>query len=152
MTDMTDETMAVDRSTADGLTGVRRGAFTGYRWLLLTFLLLGIVQVFLAGLGVFDLDGQPLGTESETAFDPHRTLGYLLAPIALLVVVLCLVARPGRREIVLSVALLLLVGVAQSALAAVGEDTPLFGGLHALDGMLILGIAGVLHARTRRPR
>ena len=92
-----------------------------------------------------------MGAESETAFDPHRTR-YLLALVALLILVLCLIARPGGREIALSAALLLLVGLAQSALAAVGEDTPLFGGLHALDGLLILGIAGVLFTRARRPR
>ena len=35
------------------LTGVRRIALTGYRWLLLAFLLAGAAQIFLAGLGVF---------------------------------------------------------------------------------------------------
>ena len=46
-------------AVAAGLTGVRRCALTGYRWLLLAFLLAGCTQIFLAGLGVLsfgDLD------------------------------------------------------------------------------------------------
>lgn len=148
-----EDVIAVDRrAPAAPRTGLRRAATTGYRWLLLAFLLLGAFQVFLAGLGVFSLDGEQLGTESETALDPHRTLGYLLGPVALAILVLALVARPGTRAVVLSVVLLLLVGLAQSVLAVLGEDTPLFGGLHAADGILILGIAGLLYAWSRRLR
>jgi hypothetical protein len=38
----------------------------------------------------------------------------------------------------------------QSLLASVGEDTPFFGGLHALDGLAILGLAGYLFGQARR--
>ena len=37
---------------------VRRAALVAYRWLLLGFLLLGAVQIFLAGLGAFRIDNQ----------------------------------------------------------------------------------------------
>ena len=37
-------------------TGLRRAARAGYRWLLLAFLVLGAVQIFLAGLGAFRID------------------------------------------------------------------------------------------------
>jgi hypothetical protein len=40
--------------------------------------------------------------------------------------------------------------VAQSILADLGEDTAFFGGLHAIDGLAILGIAGYLHAAARK--
>lgn len=110
-----DDVIAVDRPTpAAPRTGLRRAAATGYRWLLLAFLLLGVVQIFLAGLGVFNLDGEQLGTDSETALDPHRNLGFMLSPVALVIVVLAVLARPGARAVVLSVVLLLLVGVGQS--------------------------------------
>jgi len=39
------------------ISPLRRTAFAGYRWLLLIFLLLGVVQIFLAGFGVFSLHG-----------------------------------------------------------------------------------------------
>ena len=148
---MNENTTTTDtRTTAAGLTGVRRGAFTGYRWLLLAFLVLGVVQIFLAGLGVFSLDGRQLGGDDETAFDPHRNLGYGLGLLALLILILALIARPGARAIVLSAVLFVLAGLVQSMLAAIGEDTAFVGGLHAFDGMLILATAGFAYASCRR--
>ena len=143
-----------DTNTADSasstLTGLRRGAFTGYQWLLLAFLVLGVVQIFLAGLGVFNLNGDELGTAGETAFDPHRDLGFAMGAVAVIILVLAVIARSGSRAIILSVLLVLLTAVAQSVLADLGEDTPFFGGLHALDGLVILGIAGFLRESSRR--
>jgi hypothetical protein len=140
--------------TADGTgpspTGVRGVAARGYRWALLLFLLLGVIQIFLAGLGVFDLRGQEMGAPGETALDPHRMMGMVLSVLALVIVILAAVARPGRRAIVFSLVLLLLTTVVQSLLAGAGEDTAFFGGLHALDGLAILGIAGYLRASARR--
>ncbi len=106
---MRDNTIAVDTSTpTTTLTGVRRGAFIGYQWLLLAFLLLGVVQIFLAGLGVFNLDGQELGAKSETAFGPHRNLGFAMGGLALIILILALIARPGARAIILSAVMFLL--------------------------------------------
>jgi drug/metabolite transporter (DMT)-like permease len=147
---MSDNTKATDASTQSTPTGLRRGALTGYRWLLLAFLVLGVVQIFLAGLGVFNLNGEKLGTPGETAFDPHRVLGYVMAVVAVIILVLAVIARAGGRAIILSALLILLAGPAQSILADLGEDTPFFGGLHALDGLVILGIAGFLHSSARR--
>ena len=62
-----------ERGTARPVTGLRRGAFLGYQWLLLAFLLAGVVQIFLAGLGVFGL----FDTGGDT-FAPHRTLGFAM--------------------------------------------------------------------------
>ena len=149
---MTDETAPANARTptATTLTGLRRGAFIGYRWLLLAFLLLGLVQIFLAGLGIFDLHGQELGAPGETAFDPHRTLGFAMGGVALIILVLALIARPDVRTVILAAVLFLLAFLLQSILAALGEDTPFFGGLHALDGIVILGIAGFLQGSSRR--
>ena len=136
--------------TAGSLTGLRRAALTGYRWLLLAFLVLGVVQIFLAGVGVFALDGRKLGAAGETAFDPHRSLGFAMSGVTLLILVLVLVARPSTRAIVLSAVMFVLAFLAQSLLADLGESHAVFGGLHALDGLAILGIAGFLHADARR--
>jgi hypothetical protein len=147
---MSDNTKATDTGAPSTLTGLRRGAFTGYRWLLLAFLVLGVVQIFLAGVGVFDLNGEKLGSPGESAFDPHRMLGFVMAGVAVIILVLAVIARAGGRAITLSALLILLAGPAQSILADLGEDTPFFGGLHALDGLVILGIAGFLHSSSRR--
>ena len=135
---------------ATPVTGLRRGAFLGYRWALLAFLLAGVAQIFLAGLGVFRLQGEGLAAGGDTAFAPHRALGFTMAGIALLILVLALIARPGARAITGSAVLVLLTSLMQSLLAGLGEDHAAYGALHALDGLLILGIAGYLYSRARR--
>jgi hypothetical protein len=40
--------------------------------------------------------------------------------------------------------------LAQSVLASLADNTVVFGGLHALDGLAILGIAAFLYASVRR--
>ena len=132
------------------ITGLRHGAFLGYRWALLAFLLAGVAQIFLAGLGVFGLQDQGLETAGDTAFAPHMALGFAMAGIALLILVLAVIARPGGRAIAGSFVLVLLTSLMQSLLAGLGEDHAVYGALHALDGLLILGIAGYLYARARR--
>jgi Family of unknown function (DUF6220) len=134
------------RSTA-ALTGPRRAALTGYRWLLFAFLLMGAVQIFLAGLGTFRIDN--LGVSGDTAFAPHRALGFAMAGVALLILIAALIARPGRRAVILSAVLFLLVALAQSLLAGLADNAVAFGGLHALDGLAILVIAGLLYASAR---
>ena len=109
-----------------------------------------MAQIFLAGLGVFRLEDQGLAAAGDTAFAPHRTLGFTLAGIALLILVLAVIARPGARAIVGSAVLVLLTSLVQSLLAGLGKDHAAYGGLHALDGLLILGIAGYLYAQARR--
>ena len=110
-----------------------------YRIVLALFLLAGAVQMFLAGFGVWGHD-----------FGPHRILGFTLAGIAVVVLVLALLTRAGTRDVVLALVLVLLAGGAQSLLADAGGSGAFWGGLHALDGLVILGIAGFLHAAAIR--
>jgi len=125
---------------------LRRGAAAGYRWLLLLFLVAGVVQIFLAGLGVFHLHAYGLDDPAgDSALDPHRTLGFAMGGIAILILVLALVARPGARQVVLATVLVLQTVVLQSLLAGLGDDSPVWGGLHALDGLLAIGVAGCLY-------
>jgi hypothetical protein len=73
-----------------------------------------------------------------------------MAGIALLILVLAVIVRPGAREIILSAVLVLLTSLMQSLLAGLADSHAIYGGLHALDGLLILGIAGYLYVRSRR--
>jgi Family of unknown function (DUF6220) len=129
-------------------TGLRHAAQTGYRWLLLAFLVLGTVQIFLAGLGAFRIDN--LGVSGDTAFAPHRTVGFAMGGVALFILVLALIARPGVRAVIGSVVLFLLAVLVQSLLASLADHTVWFGGLHALDGLAILAIAAFLYLAARR--
>jgi hypothetical protein len=73
--------------------GLRR-ARTGYRWLLLVFLLAVAAQIFLAGLGVFGFgNGDRAG--GDHAFSAHQGLGFALAGVSILLLVLAIAARAG---------------------------------------------------------
>jgi hypothetical protein len=136
------------RTPSPAVTGLRRTALTAYRWLLLGFLLLGAAQIFLAGLGAFRIDNA--GAYGDTAFAPHRAVGFAMGGVALFILVLALIGRPGVRAIVLSAVLFLLAFLAQSLLASLADHSVAFGGLHALDGLAILGIAAFLSVSARR--
>ena len=78
-----------EKITAGPRTTLRSVAARGYRWLLPGFLLLGVAQIFLAGLRGFSLQGQTLaGSGGDTAFAPHRAVGFSVAGVAVLILVL----------------------------------------------------------------
>jgi hypothetical protein len=97
------------------------------------FLACGVVQVFLAGLGVFD---------DPRAFVTHREFGYLFGWLTLLILVLALVGREPRRITGLS-ALLLLLFALQSVFVALRADMPAVAALHPLNGFAILAVSGI---------
>jgi hypothetical protein len=130
-------------------SGVRRAARTGYRWLLLVFLLAVAVQIFLAGLGVFSFgNGDRAG--GDHAFSAHQGLGFALAGVSILILVLAIAARAGQLALCLAGALVAQTCLLQSLLDGLADDTAVFGGLHALDGLLIAASAGVQYALARR--
>ena len=90
-----------------------------------------VVQVFLAGLGVFDDPG---------AFISHRNFGYLFGWLTLVLLVLAIAGRMGRQYIGAS-ALLLTLFALQSVFIAVRVDAPAVAALHPLNGFAILGLA-----------
>ena len=144
--DMTENQIIAGHAASTSGSALRRGASAGYRWLLLLFLVAGVVQIFLAGLGVFHLHAYGLDDPAgDAALDPHRALGFAMAGIAILILVLVLVAWPGGRQVVLVAVLVLQTAVLQSLLAGLGDDSPVWGGLHALDGLLALVVAGYLY-------
>src|SRR5690349_1499905 len=87
-----------------------------------------VLQVFLAGLGVFDDPG---------SFITHRNFGYTFGWLTLVILVLAIVGRMGRRTIGLSVLLLVLFTL-QSVFIALRTDLPAVAALHPLNGFLIM--------------
>lgn len=124
-------------------------AFRLYHWAVLAFLLAGCAQVFLAGLGVFSFGDHDMAG-GTSAFDAHKTLGFTLAGVAIIIFILALIARAGALSLVLCAVLIVQTTLLQSLLAGLADNTALFGGLHALDGILVLAIAGFLYARVWR--
>ena len=138
------------------MSGVRRGARSVLKWFSALYVVLILVQVFLAGEGVFRLKnvydsdtckkaGSVCG--GSTTLDPHRILGFILTqPLALLFLITALIAwHPDRRVRIVSIAAPILTFV-QLILAVVGKWV---GGLHVLNAVLILGMYGWLTYRLR---
>jgi hypothetical protein len=140
---MTDPRQSRSATTSEPVGGAARGVRVAYRLALLVFLVMGVVQIYLAGLGAFSKNEHP-------GFGPHRGLGFAMAGVALVILVLALLSRAGGRAVGVSVVILLLAGLGQSALAALGENNAYVGGLHAFDGLVILGLAGFLQGTAVR--
>jgi hypothetical protein len=137
------------------MSGVRRGARSVLKWFSPLYVVLIIVQVFLAGEGVFRLrtvyDSDTCKTAvcgGSTALDPHRILGFILTePLALLFLIAALLAwHPNKRVRIVTIVAPILTFV-QLILAVVGKWV---GGLHVLNAILILGMYGWLTYTLRR--
>lgn len=130
------------------LSTSRRAADTVFAYLAALLLLGVVVQFFLAGLGVFGIAGHQ-ELDDVKSLDPHRALGHILGAVAILMFLAALVARTSKAKIWVSIVIALLAELVQSALAGGGEDHHWLGGLHALTGVIILGLAGWMHRISR---
>ena len=97
-----------------------------------------VLQVFLAGLGVFD---------DPTFFLTHRDTGYTLELWAFVVLIVAALARAGRGQVGMAAAILGLFFV-QSILVAMRESAPAVAALHPVNGFLILLLSIVLARRA----
>jgi len=95
------------------------------------FVACAVVQVFLAGLGVFD---------DPRAFITHREFGYAFGWLTLIILILALVGRSPRRITGLSI-LLLVQFALQSVFVALRGSLPAVAALHPLNGFALLGVA-----------
>ena len=134
-------------TSASAATGTPSKADTVFAYLAALLVLAVIVQFFLAGLGVWGIDQRKL--DKATSIDPHRVFADVIALIALLMFIAALVARTSKARIWVSITIVVLAAVVQSLLAAGGEHQHWVGGLHVLDGLVILGLAGWMHSSTR---
>ena len=114
---------------------VRSAARRAFPFVAGLFAVGAIVQVFLAGLGVFD---------DPSSFATHRDFGYLLELIPIVMLVLALVGGMPRRFAGMS-ALLFGLFILQSVFVGMRESMPAIAALHPLNGFLILGL-GILLA------
>lgn len=105
-----------------------RYAFIVLAWL---FLACVVVQVFLAGLGVF------AGVEN---FEIHRNFGYIFGWLTILMLVVALVGRLGRTFAGWSGVLLVLFAL-QSVFVALRADLPAVAALHPVNAIAIFWVA-----------
>ena len=116
-------------------------------WVVLLFLAV-VVQIGAAGYGAFNAaaksDPGPLSEDQfSQGFDVHNGFGYTIFLATIILSLLAVGARVGRRRLVMTFVLLLLL-VVQILLAWAGEDHPVAGIFHPLNAFLILGLTGRL--------
>ena len=114
----------------------RNGAYTALAVVASIFAVCLVVQVFLAGLGVFD---------SPSAFMTHATFGYIIEWLTLVMLLIAAFGRLGRRLIGLT-ALTLVQLVLQSVFVAVRDTYPMVAALHPVNGFAVL-LVTILIAR-----
>ena len=107
---------------------IARNVYLALTWLFVAGLL---VQVFLAGRGVFD---NPL------QFETHRTFGYLLELVPILLLIVGLVAGVGRRLALFAIVAFGLF-LLQSVFVVLRESSPTVAALHPVNGFLIVLLA-----------
>jgi hypothetical protein len=100
-------------------------------WLLVVGLL---VQVFLAGMGIFD---------DASSFATHRDFGHLLEILPILLLVGAIVAGYGRWRALAGLGLLALLFV-QTILVLQRDSAPVVAALHPVNGFLLLLAASIV--------
>jgi hypothetical protein len=136
--------------------GVRRVSRSILKWFSALYVVAIIVQVFLAGEGIFGLNNIRHADDCNKAvqciadsktLDAHRGLGFFLTmPGALLFLIVALLAwHPNRRIRIVSIVTPILTFV-QMILAELGRWG---GAFHPLNAILVLGLFGWLAYRLR---
>jgi hypothetical protein len=127
---------------------VGKRAWEVYRVVISLIALACVVQIYLAGRGVFGISGSA-SIGDQSSFDPHRTLGNVIGIGALLAFVLALVLW-DMQLVVWTLVLAVLAEAVQHVTTSAGNSW--IAGLHALSGLAIVGIAGSLAHRAWRHR
>jgi hypothetical protein len=129
------------------MEGVRRGARAVMKWFAPLIFLAIIVQILLAGEGIFGIKKGPKLDDQKT-LDPHRALGFIITePVALLFLIVALLAwHPDLKVRRLSIFLPFLT-FAQAPLAWGGRWSGMF---HPLNAFLLLALYGWLSGRLHR--
>jgi len=107
---------------------MNRGVF---RWLAAILFLAVVVQVGLAGYGAFHAVHAAKHTAISqktinNAFDPHIALGHIIVLVMLVLIVVALAGRLGKRSVGWAGGILLL-GIAQAILGMASESVPRSG-------------------------
>ena len=100
----------------------------------LLFIAALLIQVWLAGRGVF---------ESPIVFATHRDVGYTLSLFPIVLLVLWLLGGMGRRVAILA-AVIFGLFILQSVLVVMRDSSPAIAALHPVNGFLIVLLAVVL--------
>jgi hypothetical protein len=131
------------------MAGVRNGAGVVLRYFAPLYVVAIIVQIFLAGEGIFGIKAGPKLDDQKT-LDAHRGLGFILAdPGALLLLIVALLAwHPDKRVRIVSIVVPFLLFI-QGILGGAGRWG---GAFHPLLAFVLLASFGWLSRRLWEER
>ncbi|HEV2686782.1 MAG TPA: DUF6220 domain-containing protein [Actinomycetota bacterium] len=113
-----------------------------WMWLERAFLLGLFLQLLLIGFGVFPRKNDP------SPFALHRTWGYILGDIAVVLFLLALAARPGWKTVVMAFVVGLLTFLVQPTLVEARKSAPVLAAFHPVDALVIFWLTLVLIRRS----
>jgi hypothetical protein len=130
------------------MNAVRRGAGAVLKYLTPLYVLLIVIQIFLAGEGIFGIkDGQ--GLEDAKSLDLHRGFGFILTQLgAILFLILALLWWPRNKRFLGLYILLAVLLFVQMILPSAGRWVAAF---HPLNAFVLLGLVGYLSSQWWRP-
>ena len=139
------------------MSGVRKGARSVMKWFAALYVVAIIVEVFLAGEGIFGLNNIEHSDKCDKAaahciansktLDPHRVLGFFLTlPGALLFLIVALLAWHANKRIRTVSIVAPILAFVQTILAGLGRWG---GAFHPLNAILVLGLFGWLAYRLQ---
>jgi hypothetical protein len=115
---------------------MRNALSKGYSGLAFLALALGVLQFFLAGLGIF----------GASSFDAHEGVGYLFHTIAVIVFLLALAGPRTGQDIGMG-ALFAVLATVQVYLPELRGDVPELAAVHPLLALFLLGLAAHIGRR-----
>jgi len=122
------------------MEAARKGSDAVYRVTVAVVAVACVVQIFLAGRGVFGIHGATK-LDDQKSLDAHRAVGELIGLATILMFILALVIW-NKRLIVWTFVLALLAEGVQHATAL--PKHPWVAGFHPVSGVAILGISAWL--------
>jgi hypothetical membrane protein len=118
---------------------MRRNLTLAYGWLAALFVLAVIVQVFLAGLGIF----------GAKTFSPHKDFGWILHTATIVIFLLSIAGPRTRRDIGMGFGLFVLTTIQVSLVGeSIREDAPGVAALHPVLALFVLGLAALIAWQT----
>jgi len=107
-----------------------RWARIGYSLVAWLFAIAAVIQIYLAGQGVF----------ATGSFELHRNVGYAIGILGLILLVLSFAAKMPLR-VIGATALLFVLMIVQSVLVFMRTDQPNIAALHPVNGFIIVLLA-----------
>ncbi|HEV2590293.1 MAG TPA: DUF6220 domain-containing protein [Gaiellaceae bacterium] len=126
---------------------MQKVAYQVWRFLVALIAAACVVQIYLAGRGAFGVHGR-VKLDNQKSFDPHRVLGEIIGLLAVLAFIAALAYWRDKRLIGITFLLAFMAEILQHLFSL--PRHPWVAGLHALDGIAILGLSAWLAHRAWR--